>query len=140
MRPQCIRRNNRQGGATVEFAICAPILFMFLCAVVEFGSVYQLQQTVREAAFEGARAGVALDAATSDVTTAATSITQTIGIINPTITINPNPLTYTSPTITVTVSVNLGKNAWLLWFFSGTTSISGTITLTREVQGVSVPF
>jgi Flp pilus assembly protein TadG len=130
---------HRRGAATVELAFCLPILFAVVFAIMEFSRNLQIQQSVRQAAFEAARAGVALDASTSDVNTAATTITSSVSIKNPTITIIPNPLAYSSPTISVTVSTAPASNGWLLWFFNKNSVISATVTLNREVQSVSVP-
>lgn len=129
----------RRGTATVELAICLPVLITFVFAILEFSRNLQLHQTVREAAFEGARAGIALDASTSDVTSAATAITNCAAIQNPTISVAPNPLTYTSPTVSVTVSTTPASNGWFLMFFNSSSVISATITLNREVQSVSAP-
>jgi hypothetical protein len=38
----------------------------------------------------------------------------------------------------VTVSTTCGNNGWLLRFFSGSSVISATVTLNREIQSVSV--
>jgi Flp pilus assembly protein TadG len=123
-------QQNRRGSSVVEFALCAPVLFAV--------RMLQIQHTVRQAALEGARAGINLDASTSDVSTAVTNITGVIGIVNPTVTINPNPLQWASTTITVTVSANAGQNGWLLWFFTAGSPISATITMAREINAVSV--
>lgn len=133
-----VNRRHRRGAATVELAVCLPVLFTVVLAIMEFTRVLQIQQTVREAAFEGARAGVALDASTSDVTTAATAITNSGTIASPTITVTPNPLTYSSQTVQVTVSTTCASNGWLLRFFSRSSVISATVTLDREIQSVSV--
>lgn len=130
---------DRRGAAMVELAFCLPILFAVVFAIMEFSRNLQLQQTVREAAFEGARAGITLNASTADVNDAATAITNVAGIQNPTITVNPSQLTYTSPTVSVTVSTTPASNGWFLWFFNSGSAISATITLSREVQAVSVP-
>jgi len=129
----------RRGAATVEFALCVPIFFVCMFAIVEFSRVLQVQQGVRQAAFEGARAGLALDAATSDATTAATNVVTALGIKNATITVTPNPLAYTSSTISVTVSATMASNTWFLRFMAGATPISSTITLDREVDAISNP-
>jgi Flp pilus assembly protein TadG len=134
-RATCLRR----GATAVEFALCAPILFTFVFGIIEISRMAQIQHTVREAALEGARAGVALDAVTADVTNKATSITGAVGIVNPTITVIPNPITYTSPTVSVTVSADSAQNGWLLRLFTAGRPITGSITMTREVQAVSVP-
>jgi Flp pilus assembly protein TadG len=115
-----------------------PALLTVLFAIVEYSRVLQIQNAVRQAAFEGARAGVALDAATSDVTTAANSIVNALGIQGATVTVSPNPISYTSQTVTVTVSAVPASNGWFVKFVTAGTSISSTISLDREVQAVSV--
>ncbi len=129
----------RRGAAAVEFALCVPILLVTMFAIVEFSRALQIQQAVRQAAFEGARAGLALDAVTSDATTAASNVVTAVGIRNATITVTPNPLTYTTTTIGVTVSVSPSTNTWFMRFFAGSQPISATITLNREVQAISNP-
>jgi Flp pilus assembly protein TadG len=131
-------QKNRRGSSVVEFALCAPVLFAVLFGIIEYARMLQIQHTVRQAALEGARAGIALDAQTSDVTTAATNITGIIGIVSPTVTITPNPLLWASTTVSVTVSANAGQNGWLLWFFTAGSPITATITMDREIQAVSV--
>ena len=120
-------------------AFCVPVFLVVVLALIEFSRMLQIQHTVRQAALEGARAGLTLDGSLANATTAATAITSSIGIINPTITVTPNPLSYTSPNITVTVSADPGKNGWLLRFFTAGKPVSGTITMSREVQAISSP-
>lgn len=132
-RTRCCRR----AAATVELAICLPILIAVVFGIVEFSRNLQLQQAVRQAAFEGARAGVALDATTADVTSAATAITNCSNITAPNV--NISSLSYTSPTITVTVSTTPGSAGWFTWFFNKTSTISASVTLQREVQSISAP-
>jgi Flp pilus assembly protein TadG len=133
------KHTNRRGAAAVEFALCAPILFAFIFGIFEFSRVTQLQQSARLAAFEGARAGIALDAATTDVQTAVNQVMSANGIANYTTTITPNPMGYTSPTITVTVMLSPSRNGWAIWYVSSASTITATVTLEREIQAVSVP-
>ena len=107
--------------------------------LLEFSRVTQLQQTARLAAFEGARAGIALDAATADVQTAVNGVMSAVSIANFTTVITPSNLAYTSPTISVTVTLSPNQNVWFKWFVSNTSTISANVTLSREVQAVSVP-
>lgn len=137
MKPRRTAARQRRGAAMVELALCLPILFTVVFAILEFSRNLQIHQTVREAAFEGARAGIALDATTSDVIDAATIITNVAAINNPQITVNPAQLSYTSPTVSVTVSTTAASNGWFLMFFNSSSVISATITLNREVQSVS---
>ncbi len=128
----------RRGAACVEFAICVPVLLLVLFAAVEYSRVLQIQQAVRQAAFEGARAGVALDASTSDVTTAANNILNALTIKGATVSVNPNPISYTTPSLTVTVSAVPANNGWFVRFMTSGMTISSSISLDREVQAVSV--
>jgi Flp pilus assembly protein TadG len=132
------RTRRRRGAAAVEFALCVPVLLTVLFAIIEYSRVLQIQHAVRQAAFEGARAGVALDAAASDATTSASNITSALGIQGATVTVSPNPLSYSSQTVTVTVSAVPANNGWFVKFFTSGMSISSTISLDREVQAVSV--
>lgn len=134
------RSTRRPGATTVELAFCIPILLAIVLGIMEFSRGLQIQQTLRQAAFEGARAGIELDASTADVTSAVTAITSSVAVKNPTITIVPNPLPNTSPTVSVTVSTTPASNGWFLKFFNSNSVISATITLNREVQSVSVPI
>jgi hypothetical protein len=53
------RRNRGDRGATlVEFAIVAPLLFLLLLGVIEFGFVFNNYQSVRQGSREGARQAV----------------------------------------------------------------------------------
>ena len=66
-----------------EGQVLQVVVFAVLFGIIEYSRMLQIQHTVRQAALEGARAGIALDAQTSDVQTAVTSITGIIGIVSP---------------------------------------------------------
>jgi hypothetical protein len=50
------RCHHRRGGLVVEALMIIPLLVIATIATIEFGSVISLQQTVNQAAIEGARA------------------------------------------------------------------------------------
>jgi Flp pilus assembly protein TadG len=50
------RCHRRRGGLVVEALMIIPLLVIATIATIEFGSVISLQQTVSQAAIEGARA------------------------------------------------------------------------------------
>ncbi len=134
---QC--KSDRRGATAVEFALCLPVLFTLLFGILEFSRVTQLQQSARLAAFEGARAGISLNATTSDVQKAVNRVMSAVVISNYTTTITPSPLTYSSSSVCVKVSLDPTTNAWFTWFVSSGNSITASVTLLREVQAVSVP-
>lgn len=139
MRKRGSKTAPRRGATTVEFAICLPILFSVLFGLLEFARVTQLQQAARLAAFEGARAGISLNASTTDVKTAVNKVMSAVSISSFTTTITPETLAYTSPTVSVTVALSPNANAWFKWYVSDDSVITANVTLSREVQAVSVP-
>lgn len=50
-----ISRRDR-GAAAVEMALVMPLLLMIICAIIDFGRMYNAQITLTQAAREGARA------------------------------------------------------------------------------------
>lgn len=57
-------RNRRRGAAAVEFAIVAPVFFLFVFGIIEYGRMVMVQQVITNASREGARRAV-LDGATA---------------------------------------------------------------------------
>jgi len=51
----------RAGQAMVEFALVVPIFMLLVIGVIEFGRAWNLQQTITDAAREGARRAVVFD-------------------------------------------------------------------------------
>lgn len=51
----------RAGQAMVEFALVVPIFLLLVIGVIEFGRAWNLQQTITDAAREGARRAVVFD-------------------------------------------------------------------------------
>lgn len=136
MRPT---KNRRRGAAVVEFAMCVPIFLTTVFAIIEFSRMLQIQHVVRQAAFEGARTGMTLDATATTAENQAKKVLGMIGVANPSITVTPNPLTYASTGVSVTVSVNPAGNSWFMRFLPSGQPIAATVALDREVQAVSVP-
>ena len=48
-------KSPERGAAAVEFALLAPVLFMLLLGIMEFGRAYNVQVTLTNAAREGVR-------------------------------------------------------------------------------------
>jgi Flp pilus assembly protein TadG len=51
-------RRNRRGASAVEFALVAPVLFLLVFGIIEFGRMIMVQQVVINASREGARAAI----------------------------------------------------------------------------------
>ena len=52
-----LRRHGEAGQSLVEFAMVLPLLLVLLCAIIDFGRVFQAHVTLTNAVREGARLG-----------------------------------------------------------------------------------
>ena len=86
-------RRNRQGAAVVEFAIVAPVFFLLVFGMIEYGRMVMVQQVITNASREGARVGVLDGSTTSSVTTAVNNYLTAakISTASTTTTVSPNP-------------------------------------------------
>jgi Flp pilus assembly protein TadG len=102
----------------VEFAIVAPIFFLLIFGMIEFGRVVMVQQLLTNASREGARLGVLNDATSTQVKTkvvnylAGAKITVTasdVNVVYATDASSPG----SGESVTVTVSVPFNQVSWL---------------------------
>jgi Flp pilus assembly protein TadG len=128
---KCRKRvRRRRGTATVEFALVAPVFFLFLMGIIEFGRVMMVQNVLITAAREGARAAIIQGATADLVKTKATNYASAAGVSNTTASVDP-PILSTATTdepITVTVAVEFDDVSWLPtpWFLKGRTLSAST--------------
>lgn len=126
------RHRRRTGAVTVEFAICAPLLFLTFFASLEFARVNMIRQSVENAVYEGCRRGIVPGATADDVRAAAQGVLDSVLISSAQITVNPSVITDNTAELTVSVQVPINANSWVLPFFFNGKSVSGSITLVRE--------
>ncbi|HVW02051.1 MAG TPA: TadE/TadG family type IV pilus assembly protein [Planctomycetaceae bacterium] len=108
-------RGGRSGAAAVEFAFVAPVFFVIVMAVFEFGRAMMVQAILTSAAQRGARTGAMSGAQTSDVTSSVSTFLVNSGINGATTVVSPSPPSSALPgqTVTVTVSVPYTSVSWL---------------------------
>lgn len=118
--PERFRRrpspNGRRRGTTlVEFAIVAPIFFIMVLGLIEFGRAMMVQALLAGAAQQGVRAGTLTNAQTTDVTTAVNNYLASAGVSGATTTVTPSPPSSASAgqSVTVTVSIGYAQVSWL---------------------------
>lgn len=120
----------------MEFAVVAPVLFLMIFGMIEFGRLIMVQQIMTNASREGAREAV-LDGATS--TTVDTHVREYLQgtSIDPngvTVAFNISPQSATAgDAVTVTLTLDFNDVSWLpgSWFLSNTTMRAQT-TMRRE--------
>ncbi|VWC76062.1 pilus assembly protein TadE [Burkholderia lata] len=112
-------RRRQRGATAVEFAIIFPLFFMIFYAILSFGMIFVIQQSLTLAASEGARAGLnyAPNLA-ARVTNATTTAQNVLGWLN----INPPQVaapqcsydTANPPSLyCLTVTVSYSPEAWV---------------------------
>ena len=137
-RPKSLElRRHRRGASIVEFAVVAPIFFLFVFGMIEFGRMLMVQQLITNAAREGARVAILPGSTTSQVNTAVTNY-LTGSVSGATISVNPDPptsATYGSA-VTVTVSVPFSSVSWTPKpFFLGSTTMKTQCVMRTEQNG-----
>lgn len=128
-------RRNRQGASAVEFAVVAPLFFLLVMGMIEYGRMVMVQQVITNASREGARRAVLDGATAAEVTTTVTNYMTSSRITGATITVTPNPPSSAaagSP-VTVAVSIPFSQVSWLPSpMYLGATTLSATTVMRRE--------
>ncbi len=136
-----IHRKRRLGASAVEFAVVAPVFFLLVFGIIEFGRMVMVQQMMTNAAREGARRAVLSGATANEVNTtivnymasANLNVTTTDITLDPT---DPGAAEYGDP-ITVTLTVPFSRVSWMPSpLYLGNTNLSAQAIMRREsVQG-----
>jgi Flp pilus assembly protein TadG len=133
-------KSARTAAVVVEFAICAPILFLFFFASLEFSRVNMIRQSVENAVYEGARRGIVPGATAANCRTSAQAVLTSISAAGATINVTPTVITKDTPEVTVAVTVPVNGNSWVFPVFFEGRSIASSMTLKRErFETSSVP-
>jgi Flp pilus assembly protein TadG len=128
-------RKKRRGTAVVEFAIVAPLFFLLVFGMIEYGRMVMVQQIITNASREGARQAVLDGTTSSEVKTTVDTFLTNVSVAGATVTITPDPLSdadFGDP-VTVRVSIDFDQVSWLPSpMFLGETNLSATTVMRRE--------
>lgn len=122
----------RRGATAVEFAITAPLFFLFVIAAFEFGRLNVIRHTADNAAYEAARHAMVPGATSAEAIAKADSILRIVGTRGSQITVTPATLTSDVDQVTVTVDVPLNQNGWIAPRSTAASSIHTSSTLRTE--------
>ena len=129
------KARKRRGAHTVEFALVFPIVLTFFLGLIFLSRALLLKDTAQHAAFEGARAGIILNASERDSQQAVADFTRRMGLKDVRTTIKPRVITNEDEVITVNVSIPMASNAWVTTGFMPTNlDIESEVTLTRRKE------
>lgn len=128
-------RVKRHGATVVEFALTAPLLFLFCFAGLEFSRANMLRHTAAIAASAGVRQGIVAGATAQDCYDAAQAELTAVGIREAAIQVLPSVITEETEMIAVGVSIPVTvTNAYVVpRFFIGGSMIRSA-AITREAK------
>jgi Flp pilus assembly protein TadG len=128
-------RRSRKGAVAVEFAITAPIFFLFLLAAFEFGWLNVMRHTADNAAYEAARAAMVPGASAADATAKANAILNVVGARGAKVSVTPSVITNSTTDVTVAVDIPMSSNGLITPRFTGNTTLHSVSTLKTERSG-----
>ncbi|MEX2137654.1 MAG: TadE/TadG family type IV pilus assembly protein [Pirellulales bacterium] len=131
-------RKNRRGAAVVEFAIVAPVFFLFVFGMIEYGRMVMVQQILTNASREGARFAVVQS--TDDTTAVQDTVIDYLTSASiggtPSVVVDwpPSGGSSSSEPVTVTVSIQFGQVSWLPspMFVDSTMPLTAVSVMRRE--------
>ena len=135
------RNARRRGAAVVEFAIVLPALIALTIGTIDICSMLFLTESVKLAAYEGARRGVGRDRTNADVIARVQEFLDERGIIY-----TGNPCTFSSPdfgtadtleNVTVTVTVPCDGNLLIPSVMFAGMNLSADVTLRKEYRNLN---
>ncbi len=115
------------GAAAVEFAVVAPIFFLMVVGILEFGRALMVQQVLVSASRVGARQAITLNATAWDVIDTVQEYAANAAVPGTAVTVSPSPdVAAPGQTITVTTMVPFDQVSWMPspWFLGGKTLTS----------------
>jgi Flp pilus assembly protein TadG len=125
----------RRGTTLVEFAVIAPLFFLLVLGIIEFGRAMMVESLLTNAAQKGARAGALDGAQAADVSSAVNTYLSHGGVSGATSTPTPNPPSSALPghDVRVTVTIPYSSVSWLpAPRFLKNTTLSATAIVQRE--------
>jgi Flp pilus assembly protein TadG len=127
-------RRTRRGAAVVEFAVIAPLFFMMVFGIIEFGRALMVQQILTNASREGARRAIVEGATASEVKELVSDYLSNASVSGSTTQVSPQSLQAVGmgDKVTVTVSVPYASVAWMPSWFLGNNTLTASTTMRGE--------
>lgn len=122
----------RRGAAAVELAVVSPLLFAMLFGIIEFGWLFAVQNTLVNAAREGARLGILQGVTVEEIEARTLQFLQPMGLEDR-VTVEITEATPDDPFVTVRITVpreDVSLVGSFFGFVGGT--VEGTATMRKE--------
>jgi Flp pilus assembly protein TadG len=134
LRPEHRARQGRRGVATVELAVCLPVILLLVVGAIEGSNFIFLKQAVTSAAFESAQTMTRVGGTKSKAENRATEVLSARSIDQTTISFTPtNPDSVArGEQVTVSITAPMSANSvGLRWFFDSET-VTASICMLRN--------
>ena len=128
----CRAARGRRGAAAVEFAITAPIFFLFLLAAFEFGWLNVIRHTADNAAYEAARTAMVPGATAAEARNKANGLLRVVGARGAKVNVTPSVLTPGTEQVTVEIDIPMNRNALITPRFAKNGTLHSESTLRTE--------
>jgi hypothetical protein len=128
-RRQCRRR---RGTVVTEFAICLPVLLLFLFGCYEVARAQMMQHAAESAAYEAARTGIVPNATEKACRESAAFVLRSVGVKNFSLTIQPNPIPFEAREVRVIIDIPLRSNTLIAPAFFKNAVLHGECKMQRE--------
>lgn len=126
------RNHRRTGAALTEFAVVAPLLFLFFFAAFEFCRVAMIRHTADNAVYEGCRLAIIPGATSAEVEAETRRIMSSLGVTKVSVAVSPTAIVEETEEVTVRIDVPLDENSFVPNQFVAGRSIQRELTLRRE--------
>jgi Flp pilus assembly protein TadG len=125
-------RKDRRGTATVEFAVCLPVMAMIVLGTIEASNALFVQQALTSAAYEAANVASQTGGTSANAQTRATAVLSSLGINGATVNITPTITTTTAlgTQIVVTTYAPFAGNL-VKWGYMTNTTFTAKITIPK---------
>ena len=119
----------------MEFALVAPLFFLLVLGMIEYGRMVMVQQVLTNASREGARRAVLDGITTANVQTTVNNYLSGANISGATVTVTSNPPVAPdyANSMTVAVQIPFSQVSWLPSpMYLGSKTLSASTTMRRE--------
>lgn len=128
------RRTPRRGAAVVEFALVLPLLVLIVFATIETCGMIYLQQSLKIAAYEGARTALVPQTTAGNVEAAVMQVLKDRRIQNGRVEVSPGNFHQSAQGTFIRVTATAPANSNSLigaWFYGGR-ELTGSVEMMKE--------
>ncbi|MCH5375246.1 MAG: pilus assembly protein [Planctomycetes bacterium] len=134
--PNAVHANRRRGAASVECAVCLPLLVLIVLGTIEVCSVVFLQQALQTTVYETARIAASPLGDTLDAAKAGRDIMDRLELQGGTVTVETSELPGDSAIklVTATAALPVASNRILKAWVISVPQLSAQCTMVKEVD------